>query len=318
MTSYQEAKLNMYDAVIAHGEANPALIALTPALSNALLTFTATVGTLHSTAQLEASAISGIAMDKADLKISVTDTALSIAGAVFAYAAAANNNELKEKVNFSRTALLRQKDELFTADVQEIHNQATVNLASLATYGITAPLLADFQTSIVSYAGKVPAPRNAASTRASLGEQIKTIISDCDEILKLQMDKLVLQLKSEQPVFYNAYKSNRVILDPGSSTTKLTGTVTDQGTDIGIANVLVQVVDQPYSTTTEADGEYLLPIPVPGTYSVLYSKAESPLSTQNKRCYHIRFHYHTRCRACRILMNKKSRLVRRLSYFMLY
>ena len=272
MDSKQESKLNMYNAVITHCAANPAIIATVPAFQTALTNFQNVFGNIIETAQLEAQVIKGIAMDKSQYKTDLVQKASEIAAAVYAYAVTQNNNTLKEQVHFSVSDLLRMKDEILGPTCLNISNAANDNVASLAGYGITAAVITDFNDMISTYMGVVSNPRNAVTQRATYSASLKDYFKEGDDILKNQMDKIALQFKAANLEFYTTYKNNRIILDAGTSATEAEGIITQSGTETTISGVSVQVVGQSYNAASNGSGEYKLKIPVPGTYSIQFSK----------------------------------------------
>ena len=273
MTSRQEAKLNMYNAVVSYCGANSAIIASIPAFQSAFNDFQDIFESILETAQLESQNITGVAMDKTQLRTSVAEKTANVAAAVFAYAVSTNNNTLKERVNYSLTELLRLKDELLSPTCADISQAANDNIANLAPYNITAATLTDLNTTNGQYSLSVSAPRNAVSQRATYKTTIKNLFKEGDDILKKQMDKIALQFKTTNLEFYTTYLNNRVILDAGTSTTQAEGIITQTGTETAISGVAVQVVGQSYSATSNGSGNYKVKIPIPGTFSIKFSKA---------------------------------------------
>ena len=155
----------MYHAVINYGNANPAIVATVPAFSTTFTSFKAKVSSIESTAQLETQVITGVATDKKTRKETLVQQATDIAAVVFSYASSVGNNTLKQQVNFSRSELLRLKDDELPATSHNIHDAANANLVALAPYGITAAMLTSFDTLISQYAAVVPSPRNAKAQR---------------------------------------------------------------------------------------------------------------------------------------------------------
>jgi hypothetical protein len=282
MNSSQEAKLNMYHAVITHCDANNAVVATIPAFDAQLTTFKATVVSIDDTVQLEAQVISGIATDKKVLRTSLTQQGADLAATVFAYAKSINDNTLAEAVDFAKSELARLKDDELAPVCQNIHAAANTNIAALAAYGITAPALANFNALITNYIAAVPAPRNAAALRKTYAVNLKTFFKDADSMLKNQMDKSALRFKITHPDFYTTYKNNRIILDPAVSSTQAQGTITIDiagGPINGVAIQATQVLppgstDTPavYNTSSNVSGLYTLKIPQPGVYNFTFTK----------------------------------------------
>ncbi len=273
MNSSQEAKLNMYNAVVTHCAANPAIVATVPAFQTAFTNFQDIFSSIIETAQEEAQVIKGVAMDKAQAKKDLVQKAVDISSSVYAYAVTQNDNTLKEQVNFSLTDLLRLKDEILGPTCLNISNAANDNVANLVGYGITAAVITDFNDMITNYMGAVSNPRNAVTQRATYSASLKDYFKSGDDILKNQMDKIALQFKAANLEFYTTYKNNRIILDAGTSATELSGTVTSAADDSPVSGASVEVIGASITVNTDGNGDYeIKPLPI-GTYSVKFTKA---------------------------------------------
>ena len=281
MNARQEAKLGMYNAVLTHVEANPAITATVPAFAAVATQLRTIYNSIVDAAQQEAQATAGITMNKTQSRETLCTEAANIAAAVYAYAMSVSNHELKEQVNFSVSKLLQTRDELLVPVCNTIHQKATDNLASLANYGVTAARLTALQTLIDEFAAMIPGPRNAASVRAAARTSMAALFTQADELIKKQMDKLALQFKPANTAFYNAFKNNRIILDASTSSTMVKGIVVDMLTNLPVPSVAVQVVGQAYAAATNSNGEYEVKIPVPGVYNLSYNKNGYNNKTEN-------------------------------------
>lgn len=282
MNSKQEAKLNMYDAVLTHCQANAAIVATVPAFQTAVDSFEDIVDDLRTAAQNELQAISGFTEDKTQQRADLIELTLDVAGAIHAYASSVDNLVLKDQVKLVYSDLNRLKDELLGPACSNILDAANANAAAIVPFGVTAAKITSLEDAIDDYISAVPAHRNAVSNRSSAGEQIKQLLKDGDNLLKNQLDKLALQFKSTHPNFYNSYRSNRVILDAATSSTQVSGIVREQGSNNPLSGVQVQVDNETYVTTTNSSGEYILKIPVPGEYNITFSKEGYQTQTQEE------------------------------------
>jgi len=271
MDSRNEAKLSMYNAVLTHIEASNAITVTVPAFATAATTLRTTYNNIVEAAQQETLAITGITIDKTEARLALCNEAARIAAAIFAYASSISNNELKQQVNYPISKLQNTNDELLIPVVNNISALGTANIAALATYGVTATTISDFEDTIEDYQELIPNPRNAVTSRSAVRTSIINLFKEGDAILKNQMDKLALQFKTTEPEFYNTYKNNRIILDAATSTTQAIGTITDSVTNQPIASVAIQVVGQSYTATGNSTGGYAVKIPVPGTYNITFT-----------------------------------------------
>jgi carboxypeptidase family protein len=267
-----ESKLNMYDAVIAYCNNNAIVTATVAAFQTALTDFSAKVADIRDTVQMAEDVIIGVAMDKTQAQKDLAAQASTIAAAVFAFAASSNNNALKEKVNYTSSDFLRLKDGLLGPVCLNIHDAAQANLASLASYNITAAMLTAFSADISDYMDAVPSPRNAVTQRAANFQALEALFKEADSVLKTQMDKTALLFVSANPEFYTNYRNNRIILDAGSTPSQIKGKVLQAANSKPLEGASVQVVGEGVAGISNNAGIFTLKPLQPGTYSIKVSK----------------------------------------------
>ena len=148
-------------------------------------------------------------------------------------------------------------------------------MLNVKDYCITTEKLAELQAAITAYAAETPKPRVALSLRKTYNANLAASFKQADAILRSQMDKMVNALRAAHPDFVGAYESNRIIVDPATTTTKITGLVTNKADDKGIKDATVTATGTSGSATgtvktatTASSGKYTLtPLP-PGDYTI--------------------------------------------------
>lgn len=282
MNATQEAKLNMFRATQKHCNDNPAIVATIPAFQTAAGTLNTTIAGIIATAQQEDLVTKGITVDKAEAKKTLCQLAADIAAPIVAYAAATKNNKLLKEVNYTHSDLIRTKDDQLAPRCKNIYDAAQANAAALRDYGITATTTETLLTTINNYQAKVPDPRNAAAQKATIRTNLKNLIKEADQILKLQLDKTVLGFKTSHPDFVTAYKANRVIIDPGKSTTTLKGVIINSTNKSPVSGATILVVETGNKTSGNEKGSYQIkPIPA-GIYTINISAPKYKDSTQKE------------------------------------
>lgn len=282
MNNTQEAKLNMYNAVAGYCDQSTAATASLPAFAPALLTFKDGVSAIDAMALLEANVITGIAINKADLKNLLCVSGAILAAALFAFATAEEDPILQQKVKYSFSDLMRLKDDELGIITQNLHNDAVPIVGDLLSYGVTLATLEDFQDSIEDYNETVAAPRIAVAVRKTYVAQLKTLFKQSDVFLKTQLDKLADQFKLTNPEFYTTYKNSRKIVNAPTSTTQAKGIIIDSVSGLPVFDVVVAVEDQEYSATSNLEGGYTVKIPQPGVYTLSFVKeGYQPLQAPN-------------------------------------
>lgn len=222
--------------------------------------------------QILQSPINGIAQDKNSAKVALCVAAAELAGIVFAFAVVNGDNTLKEKVNISKTELLKKRDDQLAPACIAIKNAANDNLAALADYGIDITSLDNFQLLIDNYSGDVPLPTTAKGTVSTQRKNQKKLIRESSELLKKVMDKTIVIFKDVNPDFVTTFKTARIILDPAKVKTGVRSQVTNSADGAALASATVEIVQLGLNKQTDKAGRCkIAPIPN-GTYTITCSK----------------------------------------------
>ncbi len=263
----------MYRAVEKHCDDNAAIVGTVVAFGAALTDFKTKIASIISTEQLSALVITGIAEDKFVLKQDLCQKASDVASIIGAYASAISDNTMAEQVAFPFTKLLKTRDDQLGPLCQNILDIGNAHSGPLKDYGLSAANLTALQTAIGDYSASTPKPRTAMSQRKTYLSNLKDIFAATDTVLKKQMDKLIVNFKASNPDFVKEYKSNRVIIDPGTTTTQLRGTVTNKANNSLVAGATISIVEASKTVKSNATGKYSVkPVP-PGTYTINASAA---------------------------------------------
>ena len=214
MNALQEAKLTMYRAVQTHCDANGAITSTNLAFTTAYADFVTQISKLQGSETVVSKQTKGVAKDKQSLRLKLCRTTTDLAALVFAYASKTKNQVLQQQVNYSYSDLEKIKDEMIAPACQNILEAANANLAALADYGVTNPMLTALQTDIDNYTNASQSPQAAKATKQTENAKMKDTIKLADDVLKNQMDKLVVNFKAANPDFVDTYFNVRVIIDP--------------------------------------------------------------------------------------------------------
>jgi hypothetical protein len=272
MNATQGAKLNMYDAVKFACEDNATTVAALNAFKTAFDELKDKIAAIKEVAQQKDMPTGGAAADKKARKKNLSQSAGTMARAIYAYAATIGDPTLKEQANFTPSDLLRTKDEMLAPRCRNIHDLATANAEALKDYGVSAAKLTALQTAIDAFAEAVPRPRAAINTRSALKTSLKQLFAEADQILADRMDTLVELFAETNPAFIAVYQSARLIVDPQTTATQLKGVVTNQSNAAPVAGATITVVEAAQTANTDTDGEYLIkPLEI-GTYTVTVTK----------------------------------------------
>jgi hypothetical protein len=216
MRAKQENKLSMYYAVQKVCKANNLVWNGLPAFVTAFGDYETNIGKIEDALGAQEKNITGVSQDKDAIEDSMIDKALEVANAVFAYASDKGDFTLKGKVDFSRSDLKQVRDSFAMQRCQIIKDEATLIVAALASYGVTANDLKTLQTRIDAFGGILAAPRTAITERKGATDEIGKLLRKVDGILTNKLDKLVEKFKVPSPEFYRLFFDARKIVNIGT------------------------------------------------------------------------------------------------------
>jgi len=148
---------------------------------------------------------------KLNQKKLVTDLLLPIIGAISAWAADTNNEELKQKFNLSKKNLLKGREMVVVERLLGILDMITPYTESLIPYGITKEMITECYSAIMLFKAMLPNSREKQKVLKTVTWQLKNEIDDCVITLEERIDKMMLNYKMPQPDFYNEYTNARII-----------------------------------------------------------------------------------------------------------
>lgn len=214
MTDRQENTQSMHYAVKKVNQDNQGIVDSVPALKTATLNLNTKIEEIDNLKEIQNLVSLGYTEDKAFKKVEMVDLGVIIIGAASAYARVINNFPLLENINYSRTELLKARDQDSITRCETVVNEVEPVIGNLADYGIEPVMLDDFKQKISFFKEVVQDPRVAIVERKSASDQLIDKFSEAKNIL-LVMDGLVKQFKTTQVSYYNAYFGAREIIDLG-------------------------------------------------------------------------------------------------------
>lgn len=243
MKNENSNRVNMINANITFCDANSTATSGIPAFAIALAAVKAKMLLINSYNQIGKGTTKGVTLDTKGLRKNMTDLALKCANATLAFANSTSNNTLAALVNFSETKLNALKKEDVDDVCQGIHDATNANSAGALNFGIVATDITDLQSSIDLYRVASQNPRQAIISKSQAKKQVENMVREViDDLLLAQMDKMVNTLKPSNKTFWDGYRQSREILDLGTTTAKVRGTVLDEE-DVPLKSVIFSILD---------------------------------------------------------------------------
>ena len=211
----------------------------------------------------------GITQNKANLQSIMVATAYEIENKINIYAIFINDTALAQSFNFTYTQIESLRDTELVIRATTIHDTALANLAALAPYNITAPVLADFKTAIDNFAAVIEAPQLKQNEKKIARQNLQNLLTLGDTYLK-RIDKLMPQYRTTATQFYNEYTEARQIKDLGHRKTRLGLFVElEDGVDsTGVVVVITKGLKNYTQTVRSTDHNAFFESILSGTYTI--------------------------------------------------
>ena len=212
MTKRQENKLSMYLTVQDTLALHQATWQAKPAFVEAKAAFDGALDDIDNLVQQQEATSTGATSQKQIRRVTMTERALPVSGALVAFAHKNENGELADNAAVTRTDLLHGRDMDALIKAQNLLSLANTHAVALADY-ITAGEITLFSQSITQYNSLLQRPRTIIANRAAVTTQLVDAFKAMDEVLTKQLDPLAETFSLTAPAFHLAYFAARVIVD---------------------------------------------------------------------------------------------------------
>ncbi|MGD9991697.1 MAG: hypothetical protein AB7S69_00240 [Salinivirgaceae bacterium] len=214
MNKKQSNHLSSYLAVAFVLTKYEAKVGLVPALEAAVTKFTSLLNELQEVRQIQEGRISGAALQKQKEEDEMIEASLRVAAGIYVFAREQDNLELQQKMKVSDSNLRKMGNSALLSQCTLIYNLAMeLNSEALVPFGILPESLAGLKKEIDDFALLVGKPRSGIVARSAATLRLQELFKEIGELLREEMDKLMLVIKGQEPAFYNEYKAARVIVD---------------------------------------------------------------------------------------------------------
>ncbi len=212
MTTPQRNLLNSYLTVKNVCERNVETLQSLPALADAYTAFVTRLQTITSLGQTQAEITTGVARDKQRLRQTMCDAALEVAGAIRSWAKSQKNEELADRAKYHRTTLLAGRATASADRCQTIHDLAAGYVGQLGDHGVTAETLSALQAQIDTFKAIIPKTRTLRAQLKTITAQLAVEFRAANELLRENLDRLILQFRRGHPALVADYRHARKIV----------------------------------------------------------------------------------------------------------
>jgi hypothetical protein len=214
MNKRQKNKYDMIGSVANFGETENGALAGIPALVNAFSDIKGFYRELGLNENIMIEGTHGKVVSKNVSQEEIINTGLSLAGAIYGYAALKGNDELMNFADIKRGTFGRQRDSEIPLTVEKYLDKADALGAELVPFGITDERRASARERLNDYLEKFSGLSTGKGVKKAARETINILFEKADKKLKI-LDKLMVGFKTGDPELYSRYTSARMIYDKG-------------------------------------------------------------------------------------------------------
>lgn len=159
----------------------------------------------------------GISQQKTVVKDKLIGLLVRIIKGLRSFAADHNHIALAANVDYTKSDLLRIRENLLTGVCERVYTEAQPHLAQLGDYGITAELLNELQNMGNEFKKIQPDAQLMIGDGKASTEMLNNLFTETTKLLNERIDGKIEQFKEEKPEFYYAYTNARNIIGRSNS-----------------------------------------------------------------------------------------------------
>jgi hypothetical protein len=219
----------------------------------------------------------GIRGNKLNMREIVVDDILALSGPLANLGRKTNNQQLIVAYNFSRTELLRMRDQDLLTAAQNTAADANTNILALATSGVTPLMVTTLNNDRAALLLVIASPGQAKQQKKAANQLIKAEFPITRQLIEITLTPLMrTNFAKTDPLFYNTYLASTLITETGTHHYDFFGLITNAADGLPVQKVLVRVLDvnndEVVKTKTGIKGRFSFPEIPEGTYSVELSR----------------------------------------------
>jgi len=206
-------KLNMYQAVELVCDAHADTWITISAFVQIYQLFVGKLSTLKQQAYLHTNVTIGVREAKDVERATVVKKAIIIAGALRSLSNVESNAKLSAQLRFSYSKLMQCNAIRLMQYLDTIIEVATIHIAELPDFGIPQAKLDELILLRNQLEQTLLTTRNAIVVRKSLSTELELLSHETNQLLRANLDQLMLVVGNDHPAFYRQYQAARVTVD---------------------------------------------------------------------------------------------------------
>ncbi|MNU69519.1 hypothetical protein D3C71_589050 [compost metagenome] len=208
-------KLNMYESVHAVLTDHQSSWQNIPAFASAVNKFETKLALLRAGVAEQSSATTGVSLEKRLRTEDLRNRMLVMQHALFLLGRASGDVLLQERNHLSKTDLFHMTLNEFAARCTELKGDLDTYSAQLPQYGITQQAIDELIPLLLGVDELNNSTRKAIIKRKSITKNIEDLEQELNELLRVELDRLILVFKESDSQFYHSFESARITINYG-------------------------------------------------------------------------------------------------------
>lgn len=238
------------------------------------------ISTMEDSMQVQITDHTGLTKEKNYLKQLLAEMTVAVSGGLVSYAHNKHDYALEGEMHCSLTQLERMSDDVMLERCKTVKTKANDLVAELADFAIDAALITQFTDRIKDFEKICPKVSEAIDTRKMHTANLDNLIAEASDLLKNEMDRLVVLIDDTHETFKKLYKNARSIDDYHGRRTaaplpegfgSITGIVSNSVDSGLIEDAVVSLEELNLTVSTDEDGEYYFEKVPAGVYTMKVS-----------------------------------------------
>lgn len=213
-------KLNMYGSVLSVLNDHQTIWQGIPAFVSAKTAFETKLNLLRVRVTEQLGATTGVAIDKRLRITDLRERMLPVQHALFLLGRATGDVLLRERNNLTKTDLDELRLNQLAARCAELKQDMDTYGTQLSAYGVTTQALDELIPLLETVSDVNNSTRQAIIKRKGITKSIKDLEHELNELLQVELDRLILVFKQSHPAFVEAYNSARITIDYGNKSSR--------------------------------------------------------------------------------------------------
>ena len=220
MNRVEMNQFNMMQSVVQFFTINQSVLSSNPAIGTNADRLKSLIGDINAISQVQAVSTKPDTTIKADIKSSMIDGALKVAGGMLAHAALTADTRLKMIADITISELSRLRETDLTIKIRALYDAALPIAEALAVWGVTQADIDGLNTGIEDFTTQSPVIRNLKAKTKQATSGLKSKFDEGNDLIKNTLDPMMLPFKNLNPTLHGEYMNARAIIDRRATQTQ--------------------------------------------------------------------------------------------------